>query len=126
MIDPIYFSDWEEMKELRNIIKNSIGNIEFARKCNEEIRKKLTESDEVEEEDFLEEQFIREIPFELFEGQIRSMKLISNHICFGPPPEPEDEVEQHLSLLVDGRVFFSGYVFGERTDFKYETTQQAV
>lgn len=63
---------------------------------------------------------IRECPFKLFEGQIKDMKLISNHICFGPCPEPDDEVEQHLSLFADGRVFFSGYVYGEYTDIRYK------
>lgn len=32
----------------------------------------------------------------------------------------DDEVEQHLSLFVDGRVFFSGYVYGEYTDIRYK------
>ena len=68
--------------------------------------------------------FIKEMPFELFEGQIASMRLISNHICIGPCPEPEDEVEQHLSLCAHGRVFFSAYVYGEPSDGKYRISRR--
>ena len=40
-------------------------------------QREFTELTENEEEDIEEEQFIREMPFELFEGQIKGMKLIS-------------------------------------------------
>ena len=120
IIDPVYYGEWEEQKELRGMLRDSIGSIERTRQFNEDIKKKFTELTEDEEEDILEEQFIREMPFELFEGQIKGMKLISNRLCFGPQPKPMDEIEQHLSLYSDGRVFFSGYVYGFDDDIKYK------
>ena len=77
IIDPVYYGEWEEQKELRGMLRDSIGSIERTRQFNEDIKKKFTELTEDEEEDILEEQFIREMPFELFEGQIKGMKLIS-------------------------------------------------
>ena len=105
------------------MLRDAIGSIERTRQFNEDIKKKFTELTENEEEDIEEEQFIREMPFELFEGQIKGMKLISNRLCFGPQPKPKDEIEQHLSLYSDGRVFFSGYVFGNNYEVKYQRSR---
>lgn len=43
---------------------------------------------------------------------IKRLRIISNNICYGPCPAPEDEVEQHLTITADGRVFFSIYAYG--------------
>jgi len=51
-------------------------------------------------------------PF-IFKGEPKKIRIVSNNICYGPPPEPEDEVEQHLTIVADGRVWFSAYNFGE-------------
>ncbi len=51
----------------------------------------------------------------IFKGTLRKMRIISNSICYGPCPEPEDEVEQHLTVNTDGRVWFSAYTFGDRS-----------
>lgn len=51
-------------------------------------------------------------PF-LFAGSAKKVKIISNNICYGPCPAPDDEVEQHLSITADGRVFFSAYTYGD-------------
>lgn len=123
IIDPVYYGEWEEQKELRGMLRDAIGSIERTRQFNEDIKKKFTELTENEEEDIEEEQFIREMPFVLFEGQIKGMKLISNRLCFGPQPKPKDEIEQHLSLYSDGRVFFSGYVFGNNYEVKYQRSR---
>lgn len=64
--------------------------------------------------------FLDEPNFDLFQGQIKGMKLISNHICYGSYPKPDDEIEQHLSLFADGRAFFSGYGYGDYRDKKYK------
>lgn len=48
----------------------------------------------------------------IFQGVLQKIQLISNNICFGPCPEPNDEVEQHLTITADGRVWFSRYRFG--------------
>lgn len=53
-----------------------------------------------------------ENPF-IFEGTLKKMRIISNSICYGPCPEPEDEVEQHLTVNTAGRVWFSVYAFGD-------------
>lgn len=39
--------------------------------------------------------------------ETQSFKLISNNICFGPMPGKFDEVEQHLTVSSNGRVWFS-------------------
>lgn len=52
-------------------------------------------------------------PF-IFQGIPQKMRIISNNISYGPPPEPDEEVEQHLTINAEGRVWFSAYNFGER------------
>lgn len=46
-----------------------------------------------------------------FEGTLQKIQLISNNVCYGPCPEPEDEIEQHLTITADGRVWLSRYRF---------------
>lgn len=48
----------------------------------------------------------------LFKGDPQKVRIVSNNICYGPPPEPDDEVEQHITINADGRVWFSAYNFG--------------
>lgn len=49
----------------------------------------------------------------LFTGTLRKVKIISNRLGYGLRPEPEDEVEQHLSINSNGKVWFSSYAYGE-------------
>lgn len=51
-------------------------------------------------------------------------KLISNNFCGDREPEPEDVVEQHLSIRADGRVWVSLYRFGEGTGLKKSGSRQ--
>ncbi len=51
-------------------------------------------------------------PF-IFQGTLQKIRIVSNGICYGPCPEPDDEVEQHLTINAEGRVWFSSYNFGE-------------
>ena len=44
--------------------------------------------------------------------ELRKFTLVSNNTCYGPCPEPDEEVEQRLTLAANGRVWFSGYNFG--------------
>lgn len=44
--------------------------------------------------------------------QIQTVRIISNNICFGPEPLPDDEVEQHLTISASGRIWFTGYKYG--------------
>jgi hypothetical protein len=48
---------------------------------------------------------------EVFRLQIQKVRIISNNICYGPEPLPEDEVEQHLTISASGRVWFAGYKY---------------
>ncbi len=41
------------------------------------------------------------------------IRLISNNVCYGPMTELDEEFEQHLTILSDGRVWFSRYAFGD-------------
>lgn len=51
-------------------------------------------------------------PF-VFQGEPQKIRIVSNNICYGLPPEPEDKVEQHITINAEGRVWFSAYNFGE-------------
>lgn len=51
-------------------------------------------------------------PF-IFEGQVQKIQITSNNIGYGPCPEPDEEVEQRLTIAADGRVWFSGYNYGQ-------------
>lgn len=50
-------------------------------------------------------------PF-IFQGKLKKMRIISNNICYGPMPKPDEEVEQHITINNEGNVWFSGYNFG--------------
>lgn len=43
---------------------------------------------------------------------LKKIKLISNSICYGPPPAFDDEVEQRLSLSSEGRITVTAYNYG--------------
>lgn len=51
-----------------------------------------------------------------FKGTPQKVRIVSNNICYGPPPEPDDEVEQHITINADGRIWFSAYNFGSGFD----------
>ena len=54
---------------------------------------------------------------------LKKLRLISNNICYGPCPDADEEVEQHLTIISDGRVWFSRYNFG-LCDGKYELAEK--
>ena len=41
----------------------------------------------------------------IFEGTLQKIRLVSNSICYGPCPEPDDEVEQRLTITSEGKVW---------------------
>lgn len=49
----------------------------------------------------------------IFQGEPQKIRIVSNNICYGPPPKSEDEVEQNITINAEGRVWFSAYAFGE-------------
>lgn len=59
-----------------------------------------------------------------FKGKLRKLQLVSNNIGYGSIPLPrEDEVEQRLTIVSDGRVWLSRYKYGANGDSdKYELT----
>lgn len=48
----------------------------------------------------------------IFQGTLKKMRIVSNSICFSLMPEPDEEVEQHITIDREGGVWFSGYNFG--------------
>lgn len=64
------------------------------------------------------------IGMQVFLGKLRSFRLISNNICYGPMPEPDDIIEQHLSIRSDGRVWLSFYQYGDGTKYKKASAKQ--
>ena len=46
-------------------------------------------------------------------SKIKSMRLISEMIGFGPMPAPDREVEQRLTLNSRGKIWFSNYLYGD-------------
>ena len=59
-----------------------------------------------------------ENPF-IFKGMPQKIRIVSNGMGYGPCPEPNDIVEQHITINSDGRVWFSAYSFGDGFD-KYK------
>jgi hypothetical protein len=52
-----------------------------------------------------------ESPF-TFEGTLKRIRIISNNICFGPAPFPNDEVEQRISITSGGGIWLIRYRYG--------------
>lgn len=46
------------------------------------------------------------------ELNLKKIALISNCICYRPEPNSEEEIEQHLTICSDGRVYLSRYAYG--------------
>ena len=60
----------------------------------------------------------------MFQGTLKKVRIVSNNICYGPMPQPDDEVEQRLTINCDGRVWFSGYNLGSsREQFQRARTK---
>lgn len=45
-------------------------------------------------------------------NRLDKLQLKTNVICYGPEPEMEEEVEQHLTVKADGRIWLSHYRYG--------------
>lgn len=50
---------------------------------------------------------------DVFQGNVSKIQITSNNIGYGPCPEPNEEVEQRLTIAADGRVWLSGYNCGQ-------------
>ena len=53
-----------------------------------------------------------------FVGELVKFHLVSNNICYGPPLEAHEEVEQHLTITADGKVQFTAYCYGENGEYE--------
>lgn len=63
-----------------------------------------------------------ENPF-IFTGELKKIRIVSNRLGYGPCPEPDEEVEQHITINSEGRVWFSAYVFRQHRDGHYEKSR---
>ena len=52
-----------------------------------------------------------------FKGQMFSARLLSNALSYGPEPQPEEEIEQHLQLQADGTARITAYCFGNGEEY---------
>lgn len=52
-----------------------------------------------------------------FHGRAVSARLLSNCISYGPRPDREDEVEQHLTLSEDGSVSLTCFLYGDGIEY---------
>ena len=57
--------------------------------------------------------------FVVWQPRLKSVRIVSNLMCFGPCPEPGDPVEQRLTISSTGRVWFSEYLYGNGYPEKY-------
>ena len=51
--------------------------------------------------------------FYVWHKRLQKVQIISDLLCYGPSPAPDEPVEQHLSISFTGRIWFSEYLFGE-------------
>lgn len=58
----------------------------------------------------------------LFYGTPQKIRIVLNGIYYGPCPEPDDIVEQHITINAQGRVWYSSYKFGYGNP-KYEKAE---
>jgi hypothetical protein len=49
----------------------------------------------------------------IFGDKVKRIRIVSGPFCWGLRPGPTVEVEQRLTIAADGRVWFSGYHYGE-------------
>ncbi len=45
---------------------------------------------------------------------LKKIQILSDGLTYGPCPAPDEEVDQRLTILRDGRIWFTGYNFGIR------------
>lgn len=59
----------------------------------------------------------------IFTGELQKISIISNYLGYGPCTEPNEEVEQHIAINSEGRIWFSTYNFGHRRDGRHEKSR---
>lgn len=59
------------------------------------------------------------LDFVVRKKRLQKVQIVSNLLCYGPCPEPEDAVEQRLTISATGRVWFTEYLYGGMRCDKY-------
>lgn len=70
-------------------------------------------------------QLYEENPFG-FQGTLKKLYLISNNMCYGPMPDSNDEIEQHLTVLSDGHICLEYYQYVQDSFLKRINVKQNV
>lgn len=63
-------------------------------------------------------------PVYRFQGRLSRMRLVSNTMSYGPMPEPFEEIEQHVTVNAKGRVWLTGYAFGNGRELNQKVRRQ--
>lgn len=61
------------------------------------------------------------LDFYVYQKRLQKAKIVTNLLCYGPCPEPNDPIEQHLTISSTGRVWFSEKILGSPDDSKHPT-----
>ena len=59
-----------------------------------------------------------------FRGHIQKIQLTSGDIAYGPRPEPDEEIEQRITIIRNGSVWLSRWAYGNGVSFKLITREQ--
>ena len=59
-----------------------------------------------------------------FDGQLTRILIKSNNICYGPCPDPDEEVMQKLIIINDGRVWVERFVYGEGYPYEVKSRKR--
>ncbi len=57
--------------------------------------------------------------FYVYHKRLQKAQIISDLLCYGPCPEPDDPVEQRLTISSTGRIWFTERIFGPLGDTRY-------
>ncbi|MCD7827619.1 MAG: hypothetical protein LUG85_03680 [Clostridiales bacterium] len=57
--------------------------------------------------------------FYVYHKRLQKAQIISDLLCYGPCPEPDDPVEQRLTISSTGRIWFTERTFGPLGDTRY-------
>lgn len=57
--------------------------------------------------------------FYVYHKRLQKAQIVSDLLCYGPCPEPDDPVEQRLTISSTGRIWFTERIFGHLGDARY-------
>ena len=57
--------------------------------------------------------------------RLQKVQIVSDLQCYGPCPEPDDVIEQRLTVSANGQVWFTEYLYGELGSKKHSVSRQA-